>query len=75
MYSIILKTPITEAVIFEFKVDLLNFISQCKYYILDESDLKKTNPNPRNSIKWKGNKPKSPPWSPTIKALYIPKAK
>ena len=75
IYNIILKHPITAAVFFEFKIDLLNSTSQCKCQILDESDLKKTNPNPRNNIKWKGNKPKSPPWSPTIKALYIPKAK
>ena len=24
------------------------------------------------SIRWNGNRPKSPPWSPTMKALYIP---
>lgn len=30
-------------------------------YNLDEIDLKKTNPNPKKSIRWNGNRPKSPP--------------
>ena len=50
----------------------------CKsIYTLEEIDLKNTKLNPTHNIKWKGNKPKSPLYSPspTIKALYIPKAK
>jgi len=31
MYNITLKTPIAAAVFFEFKVDLLNFISQYEF--------------------------------------------
>ena len=62
-----------------FGVQFYQIQNEKKTYNIIEDDfvrlLKNTKPKPIQSIRWNGNSPKSPSWSPTTKAAYIPKPK